>query len=178
MAELYTLAHPYAAAAFEQAKEEGELDRWAEMLQFLADVVSERKMAGIIAEGKLDGERLTKLILATAEGRLSNTGTNFVKLLAEHRRYPLLPAISELFERRRAEFEGRATVEVISAFDLAPSFQESIAAAMSKRLGRTVDLSLSIDKSLIGGVLIRAGDLVIDATLRGRLQQLGAKLAG
>jgi len=176
MAELYTLAHPYAAAAFEQAKEEGQLDRWSDMLHFLAGVVSDEKLASIIAEGRLDGQRLSEFILATAEGKLSDTGTNFVKLLAEHRRYPLLPAISELFERRRAEFEGRQTVQVVSAFDLAPNFQESIAAAMSKRLGRTVDLSMSIDKTLIGGVLVRAGDLVIDATLRGRLKQLGAKL--
>ena len=88
----------------------------------------------------------------------------------------LLPEVTELFQHELAEFKGRGLVEVLSAFELEPRFRDTIKAIMSKRLGRSVDISVKIDPSLIGGVILRAGDLVVDASVRGRLKELGLAL--
>lgn len=172
MAEKTTLARPYAFAAFQQAQEEGKLDEWSKMLRFLASVATNPMMMGILAHPRLETGRLTALVLDICEGRLSETGQNFVRVLSEHSRLVLLPEIADLFEQERAEFERRRRVEVISAYRLQAKYQQSIKAAMTKRLGQEVDLSVQIDRSLIGGVIIRAGDTVIDASLRGRLTRL------
>lgn len=146
------------------------------MLQFLGSVVSDPLMAGIIADPRVGVSRLTQLLLDIGEGRFSRTGQNFVRVLAENRRLPLVPAVAELFDRHRAELEGRSRVEVTTAFKLTPQQQGSIAEAMSKRLGRAVDITVKVDQTLIGGVIIRAGDLVIDGSTRGRLKQLALAL--
>jgi F-type H+-transporting ATPase subunit delta len=176
MAEKSTLARPYAQAAFKQASEEGQLDQWAEMLDFLAAVASDRTIVGLISDPRIEKERLVELILGMAEGRLSKTGQNFVHLLAESGRLEVLPEIAEMFQHELAEFKGRGLVEVLSAFELEPRFRDTIKAAMSKRLGRSVDVSVKIDTSLIGGVILRAGDLVVDASVRGRLKELSLAL--
>ncbi|NIR29714.1 MAG: F0F1 ATP synthase subunit delta [Gammaproteobacteria bacterium] len=175
--EKTTLARPYAEAAFEQARDEGRLDAWSEVLRFLRAVVSERTMAGIIADPRLERSKLEKLVLGIGEGRFSKTQANFVRLLVHYRRLALVPEIAALFERLRAEEEGRSRIEVISAFELEPKYREVIAEAVSKRLKQKVDVSVRIDESLIGGVVVRVGDLVIDASLRGRLNELASALA-
>ena len=176
MAEKSTLARPYAQAAFKQASEEGQLDQWAEMLDFLGALASDPMMVGLLSDPRVEKERVVELILGLAEGRLSNTGQNFVHLLAESGRLELLPEVTELFQHELAEFKGRGLVEVLSAFELEPRFRDTIKAIMSKRLGRSVDISVKIDPSLIGGVILRAGDLVVDASVRGRLKELGLAL--
>ena len=176
MAEKSTLARPYAQAAFNQANEEGQLDEWAEMLVFLATVASDRTMVGLLADPRVEKERLVELILGLSEGRLSRTGQNFVHLLAEYGRLELLPEIAELFQHELAEFKGRGLVEVLAAFELEPRFLEAIKAAMSQRLGHSVDVSVKLEPSLIGGVVLRAGDMVVDASVRGRLKELGLAL--
>lgn len=177
MAEKTTLARPYAEAAFEQARDEGKLDEWSAMLQFLRAVVSDRMMAGIIADPRVERPRLEEVLLGVGEGRLSETGANFVRILVHYRRLALVPEIAALYEELRSEVEGRSRVEVVSAFELDPRHEKAIAESMAKRLKHKVDLSVRIDKSLIGGVVIRVGDLVIDASLRGRLSQLAHVLA-
>jgi len=176
MAERSTLARPYAEAAFEQAREEGKLEQWSEMLEFLKGVVSDRTMAGIIADPRVERARLVELLLDIGEGRLTETGKNFVRVLSYYRRLELLPEIAAVYGELRRRFEGRSRVEVISAYELDPKFEKAIAEAMAKRLDREVDISVQVDKSLIGGVIVRAGDLVIDASLRGRLAQLAQAL--
>jgi len=175
--ERSTMARPYALAAFKQAREEDELQRWSEMLHFLAGVASDRGMKGIISSPKIESDRLAELVIEIAGERLSETGGNFVKVLAEFDRLPLLPEIARVYDAERADFEGRSKVEVISAFELAPQFEQVIMGAMAKRLGRVIDLSVRVDESIIGGVVIRAGDLVIDLSLRGRLKQLALELS-
>lgn len=177
MEERNSLARPYALAAFKQALEEGKPEEWADMLRFLAAASSDRMMAGLIADPRVEESRLAQVVLDIGEGRLSKTGSNFVKIIAANRRLSLLREISELFGQELAEHQGRGRVEVVSAYDLDAEQQERIKKAMSKRLGCEVDLTVSIDESLIGGVVIRAGDLVIDGSLRGRLKRLDLSLA-
>lgn len=177
MAEKTTLARPYALAAFKQAQDEGKLDEWSTMLQFWSAVVRDPTMAGIVSHPRIDTERLTRLLFDIDEGKLSATGKNFLRVLVEHRRLSLLPEIATLFERQRAEFEQRREVEVLTAYRLQTKHQEAIKDAMKKRLGQEVELSVQIDRSLIGGVIIRAGDMVIDASLRGRISRLELNLS-
>ena len=178
MEELTTLARPYAVAVFRLAQEKGELDVWSEMLKFLADVAHDPTMKGLIADPRLETGKLAGVVMEVAGGRLSDSGQNLVKALAEeHGRLALLPAIADGYEKERAAAEKRETVEVVSAYAVNPQIKQTITEAMQKRLGFQVDLETRIDRSLIGGVVIRAGDLVIDASLKGRLRQLESSLS-
>ncbi len=177
MAETGELARPYAAAAFKQADEEDRLAEWAEMLELLSAVARDPTMSGLIANPGVDRARLVELFIDVCGDRLSDTGRNFVKVVGQYGRFVLLPDISQRFAEERAAREGRNHVHVTSAFDLSEPQRTTIAAAMEKRLGSKVTLDCAVDDALIGGVVIRAGDLVIDASLRGRLGQLAQMLA-
>ena len=177
MAETGELARPYAVAAFKQADEEGKLGEWAEMLELLAAVARDATMSGLIANPRVDRAQLVELFIEVCGDRLSDTGRNFVRVVGEYGRFVLLPDIFGRFAEERAAREGRNHVHVASAFDLSKSQRKTIVEAMEKRLGTKVTLDCEVDDSLIGGVVIRAGDLVIDASLRGRLEQLAQTLA-
>lgn len=176
MAETSIIARPYGMAVFKQATEEGKVAEWAEMLGLLVSIVRDPTMAGLIASPRVNNEQLAALIIDVCGERLSKTGQNLVRLLAENERLGATPEIARVFDEERAAAEGRSRVEVTSAFGLSADEQRSIEESMKKRLGTKVDVSVSVDDSLIGGVIIRAGDLVIDASFRGRLAQLGQAL--
>ena len=171
------LARPYAIAAFKQAQREGQVQAWSDMLGLLEIVMRDPMLGGLIVNPKVDNDDLAALILDVCAERLSNTGKNFVKVLAAYGRLGLVPDVARLFNEERARIEGRSEVRVTSAFELTSAQEQTIADAMASKLGATVDLSVHVDSSLIGGVIIRAGDLVIDASLRGRLGQLAQSLA-
>ena len=177
MAETGELARPYAVAAFKQADEEGRLGEWAGMLELLAAIARDATVSGLIANPRVDRARLVEFFIDVCGDRLSDTGRNFVKVVGEYGRFALLPDISQRFAEERAAREGRNRVHVTSAFKLSKPQRKTIAAAMEKRLGSKVTLDCVVDDTLIGGVVIRAGDLVIDASLRGRLEQLAQTLA-
>ena len=177
MADTGELARPYAIAAFQQAQEESKLSEWGEMLETLTLIVRDPTMAGLIVNPKANKEQLVDLILDVAGERLSDTGQNMVRVLGEYGRLGLTPHIERIFNEERSRQEGRSEVTVISAFELSADQQQNISGVMSKRLGTEVTLTVEIDKYLIGGVVIRAGDLMIDASLRGRLTQLGQTLS-
>ena len=178
MEDLTTLARPYAVAVFRLAQEKGEFDRWSEMLQFLAEVAGDPGMRGLIADPRLEGSQLAELVIGVAGERLNENGRNLVKALTEELgRLGLLPAIAAGYEQERAAAEKRQSVEVVSAYAVNPQIKQIIAEAMQKRLGCEVELEMRIDRSLIGGAVIRAGDLVIDASLKGRLSQLESSLS-
>ena len=176
MAEDSTVSRPYAIAAFKQAVEEGEVGEWSEMLALLEQVVSDATMKGAIANPRVDREQLAALIIDVCGDSLSPTARNFVRLLAEYNRLSRLGQIRGIFEQERDKVEGRTRVVVRTAYELDDAQREAISESMAKRLGKDVDLSVEVDSSLIGGVLIKAGDTVIDASLRGRLSQLGRTL--
>jgi F-type H+-transporting ATPase subunit delta len=172
MLEKTAFARPYAEAVFAQAQEENNLGKWAEMLQLLKIVASDKQMQSLIVNPRVSSEQLEALILDICGDRLTRTGTNFVKVLLESERFVYAQQIYELFEQLRADAEGVLEVEVISAFKMESDQVARIADTMKKRYGKKIEMSTRIDESLIGGVIIRAGDSVIDASLRGGLKQL------
>jgi F-type H+-transporting ATPase subunit delta len=185
MADNHTIARPYAEAAFELAREAGNLDAWSKALNAASDVMADGEVAKFLANPSLtDDERLEFLTgLIDAAGGADNIlagqakeGRNFLKLLLEYGRVDVLPEIAEHFEALKAEVENVVDVTVTSATALDDAQKQAIIVALRKRLGREVRLEAELDENLIGGAVIRAGDVVIDGSLRSRLQSLSNAL--
>lgn len=172
MQETNTLARPYAAAVFRLADESDQLDQWSEMLGFLAAVAEDERVKDLIADARVDDSKLAELLIDIGGGRLNPHARNLLKVLAENKRLAVIPLIQQQFDALRADAQKRETVEVIAAYEVDAKLQQRISRAMARRLGREVDLRTRVDRALIGGVIIRAGDLVLDASLRGRIKQL------
>ncbi len=177
MSELSTVARPYASAAFELAKEQKDFDRWSKMLAFMAAVAHDGEMRRVLDSPRLSEEQAAEMFTAVCEEQIDDDGRNFVRLLAENRRLPLLPEITALYEFMRREAEGKIDAEVVSAQELDKTKLDAIAKALKVRLGREVNLTARTDEALLGGAIIRAGDLVIDGSIRGRLNKLSTALS-
>ena len=185
MADKHTIARPYAQATFELANESNGLAKWAEALGVARDLLGDGQVAKFLGNPALtDDERLCFLVdlFASAGGKSSilaggnKQGTNFLKLLLEYGRVSVLPEIADHFDALKAEVENMLDVIVTSAAPLSAAQQKTIAKALKDRLGREVNLETEINENLIGGAVIRAGDVVIDGSLRSRLEDLANAL--
>lgn len=177
MAELTTVARPYAKAAFEFAREQGRLADWSAELAFVAALAADADFARYLARPMLTAEQQADALLKAAGDKLTADVRNFVVEVVQNKRIEALPAIAALFESYRAELEQSADVVVTSAFELDAAQRQALAATLGKKLGRKIDIDeVTVDRSLIGGVVIRSGDLVIDASVRGKLNKLSATL--
>ncbi|HUX91681.1 MAG TPA: F0F1 ATP synthase subunit delta [Gallionellaceae bacterium] len=177
MSQAITVARPYAQAAFDEAQKLGELKAWSEMLHAAAEAVAQQDMQSIIRSTRVTAAQLNNVMLAVCGGKLNATAHNFIKLLIENKRLDVLPEILEMFEILRAEAEKSVDVVVTSAFDLNDAQKQKIAAALKVRMGREIKLSCETNRDLLGGVVIRAGDKVIDGSARTRLSELAVALA-
>ncbi|MBA0215247.1 F0F1 ATP synthase subunit delta [Pectobacterium brasiliense] len=171
MSEFVTVARPYAKAAFDFAVENQALDRWQNMLAFSAEVARNEQIAELLS-GAVAPIELAKTFIAVCGDQLDEAGQNLIRVMAENGRLPVLPEVLEQFIQLRATLESTVDVDVISASTLSEQQLSKIAAAMEKRLSRKVKLNCKIDKSVMAGVVIRAGDMVIDGSIRGRLERL------
>jgi F-type H+-transporting ATPase subunit delta len=178
MAEKSTIARPYAKALFELALGQKKLGAWAELLALFASVVSDERVKKLLISPHVTTAELAELFVAIGGERLDEHGRNFVGTLAANRRLGFLPEIAAIFERLKAESENTADVRVISAAPLDAEQQRKYAAALQKRLKREVRLHCEVDPVLLGGAILRADDLVIDGSLRGRLERLAADVTG
>jgi F-type H+-transporting ATPase subunit delta len=176
VAERATIARPYAKAAFEYARGAGGFAEWSQGLQTAAEIVADSRVAALTKNPQVSQADLTGIITDVAGAKLNPAMQNFVRVLAENHRLLLLPEISAHYEELRSDVENTADVEVISALPLDAAQQEKLAAALSKRLKRKVRMQNSVDASLLGGAVVRAGDMVIDGSLKGRLQRLATEL--
>lgn len=172
MAELSTLARPYAKAAFEYALAGANLAGWSKQLGLAAAVAQTEKMVKVLGSPSLTAEQRAKALLDVCGDAFDAKGRNFIEVLAENKRLTLLPEIAVLFEQFKANHEKSVDVDVVSAFPLEPALAERLAQALRTKLQREVTINTSVDESLLGGVLVRAGDVVIDGSVRGRLAKL------
>ncbi|RLA19810.1 MAG: F0F1 ATP synthase subunit delta [Gammaproteobacteria bacterium] len=172
MAELSTIARPYAKAAFEFARDNSVLAQWSEQLSIVATVTMDSGLEAVLGNPSLTAAQQAQTLNDVCGDALGAEVRNFVVILAGNKRLALLPEIYTLFEQHKANQEKSVDVEVVSAFDMADETIGKLAAVLSKKLEREVKVSTSTDKDLLGGVLIRAGDLVIDGSVRGRLNKL------
>lgn len=177
MAEQTTLARPYAQAAFEVAAKGGSFEGWSAMLALLAGIVRDEQVRPLLNSPKLTSAKRVELLNGIAGERLNDEGKRLVEVLAHYDRLAVLPDIAQRFEELRSEAEGVVDVEVTSHTPLDADYQAKLSAALKARLGRDVRLHLATDESLMGGAIIRAGDLVVDGSVRGRLDKLAGVLA-
>lgn len=176
MADKLTIARPYARAAFEEARKDGGLDAWSDALQVAAQVVTDARVADLLGNPHVTAPQLAQLFIDVGGKGLGEHGANFVRTLAENGRLAYLPEISSLFAGMKDEAQGMADVTVTSAAALDAAAQQKLSAALEKRLQRKVRLHTQIDPELIGGAVIRAGDLVIDGSLSTRLARIAYEL--
>lgn len=176
MSELATLARPYAVAAYKRAKETASTEKWSQTLAFLAIVMQDPRVAQAVANPKAKRDQFTHAFLDLCQGQLDAEGDNFVRLLIENRRLSLVKVISDLFEQYKADDEGYLDIEVCSAYALEDEEREQLTTVLQSTLGKQPRLSVTVDPSLIGGVFIKAGDRVIDASIRGQIQRLAKRL--
>lgn len=176
MAELTTVARPYAKAVFQFALEKGELSQWSDMLAFAAVVASDEAMSDFLSMPQLTSDKKAEVFMSICEGKLSDGGKNLIAQLAENKRLEAIPAIQVLFEALLAEQEKSVDVNVETAFALSDAETDKLIASLKVKLGREVKLESTINESLIGGVIIHAGDLVIDASVKGKLAKLANEL--
>ncbi|GAA5524637.1 ATP synthase subunit delta [Microbulbifer aestuariivivens] len=172
MAELSTLARPYAKAAFAYAQQASDLSGWSAALATAAAVSQSEKVSELLENPQLTSEQRADIFLSIISDDLSESGKNFIRLLAENHRLPLLPEISALFEELKAQAESTLEVEVVSARALSDAQAAELTKALGNKFGREVHLHSSVDETLLGGAIVRAGDTVIDGTVRGRLAKL------
>lgn len=177
MAELTTLARPYAKAAFGFALANQDLDAWSKMLNTLAAVSNEAAVTEVLTSPALTSDQQVASLVTICGEELTEVGKNFISLLAENKRLLLLPAIVEQFEILKAKQQQMSDVEITSAFDIDSDTSDKLAQALTNKLNCSVNVHTTVDKNLIGGAVIRAGDLVIDSSVRARLAKLNEAIA-
>ncbi len=177
MSQAITTARPYAQAAFEEAQKLSDLKGWSEVLQTLAEAVTFPEIHTLINSPRVAKAQLVTLLGDVLKGQLKPQQLNFVKILAENNRLEVLPEIAAIFEMLKAEAEKSVDVVVDSAFELSAAQQDKIASSLKKRFGREIKLTCKINKQLLGGVVIRAGDKVIDGSATTRLSEMATALA-
>jgi F-type H+-transporting ATPase subunit delta len=175
MAERTTLARPYAEAVFRLASESSSLQRWSDVLGYYAVAVADKNLAFALGDPRITGEQVDEL-MASLLADVSEQEQALLVMLRENGKLQLLPEISVLFNEQRASAEGTIDASVISAFALDEAQVTNLAKMLKKELDRDVNISASVDPSIIGGVIIRAGDTVIDGSVAGSLQNLTSYL--
>ena len=172
MAELNTLARPYAGAAFDLAKASDRIEAWGYALQFLAGALDHEEVQVVLSSPVIGVPQKVHNLLGLFESPPGEEIRRFINVLAENQRLELLPAIYELFDEKRAAEERTLDVTLSSAVELSEEQQARFEVALAQRLEREISLSSEIDPELIGGVLIRAGDTVFDHSVRGSLNKM------
>ncbi|BEV73054.1 MULTISPECIES: F0F1 ATP synthase subunit delta [unclassified Paludibacterium] len=176
MAELITVARPYAEAVFSLASEQKRLDAWLEALQWLAAMVNNPDVANVVTNPKHTAQEVEALFLGVLGDRADDSVKRFVETLIENSRLMLLPEIARQYEALKAEAEGAIEARVQTAFPLTDAQASDLVASLSKRYGKTVRLDVKVEPELIGGARVLVGDDVIDASVRGKLYALAASL--
>jgi F-type H+-transporting ATPase subunit delta len=176
MAELSTLARPYARAAFEYAAQAGELQSWSDSLSTAGSVAQQSNVVDLLSSPSVTAQQQATALIQICGDALDEKGQNFLTVLSENHRLQLLPEISLQFDILKANREKAVDVELVAAHELDAEQQQKLSDALSAKLERKVNMQVSLDKNLLGGAVIRAGDLVIDGSIRGRLAKLAESL--
>lgn len=175
MAERTTFARPYAVAVFGLASETGTVSQWGDLLAFYAVAMQDTNLLNAIRDPRPETAQKQALLYSLYDG-ISEQGKALINLLLENGKLELMPEISKVFNQSRAEIEGTVSAEVVSAYELDESQIGALADALKNELKRDVVVETSVDPSIIGGVIIRAGDTVIDGSVAGKLRDLTSYL--
>lgn len=173
MSQNVTFARPYAKAVFELAQKEKDFAKWSDMLMLASTIAQDPRVAACMKNPKFSRTDVFDLFLAIGKENFSTQMQGFLHLLGSFKRLSLLPSIAELYEQMRAQAEKLITIEFVSAYPIEEPERQRFIDILQKRMNRNVTLECITDKNILGGAIIRAGDLVIDGSIRGRLAKLG-----
>ena len=180
MADFTTAARPYAKAVFDLANsasdKAGTLDSWSDALANLAAVVTDAQMSDLLSDPETGKQQKGELIIQVLGDKLGEQQQNLVKLMAENGRLVIMQDVQEQFEVARAKAENKVEAEVVSAFELTAEQTDELINTLKNKLGCDITLTTTIDESLIGGVVIKAGDTIIDASMKSQLDSLALSL--
>jgi F-type H+-transporting ATPase subunit delta len=174
--EKATLARPYANAVFAVARSENRLDQWSRLLRILAAAAATPRVQQMLADPMLNAEEKVDKLALLCDGELDQSERRLLDVLAWNKRWGLFDEISEQFEKLRAEEQRALDVEVVSAYALSEEQQQKLVDSLRRRFARDIRMNARVDLKLLGGVVIRAGDTVIDGSVRGRLAKLSESL--
>ena len=172
MAEISTIARPYAVAAYKLGKEQKALAKWSEMLGFATQVANDVKMKAYINDPKVVASDLQATFLKVCGDKLNVNAQNLIKVLVEYGRMSILPAISAAFEELKAQDEGVLETQIIVAAKPSAAEVKDLVARLEIKFGKKIEATVSVDAEIIGGIKIIVGDTVIDASVKGQLQNL------
>jgi F-type H+-transporting ATPase subunit delta len=176
MAELSTVARPYAEAAFELARDESALGAWSQMLRFGATIVGDERVAAALDNPRLDAPAKESLLLSIAGDRFDAQARNFIHVLVDADRVALLPQISAQFDALKDVAEATAKATIESAFELTDAQVAELKAALEKRFGGKIEATVSVNPELIGGARVTVGDAVIDGSVQAKLDAMSTQL--
>lgn len=176
MAEIATLARPYANAVFALAKSRDRLDKWSRMLGLLAAAAATDEVRALVGAATISKPVKARMLIDVVGDELDDRGQRFVQVLADNGRLDLLVEIARQYEVRKADAERVLEVEIAAAVELTDEQKQGFAAALRERLDQAVEVTTAVDANLVGGAVIRAGDTVIDGSVRGRLTRLAGAL--
>jgi F-type H+-transporting ATPase subunit delta len=176
MAELTTIARPYAEAAFRLAREENALPKWSEALRLLTEIAADPRIGRALENPKLTAADKESLLLSVCGERLDKASRNFVRVLVESDRMAVVPQIRMLFEALKNEADGVARARIDTAFPLTDAQLDELTAALAKRFGRKIEATVNVDPALGGGARISVGDTVIDGTIQAQLAAMAVQL--
>ncbi len=177
MAEISTIARPYAVAAFNLGKEQNALAKWSEMLGLAAAVASDAQMQAFIQDPKVVSSELQNTFLKVCGDQLNVHGQNLIKVLVEYNRMDILPAITSAFEELKAQDDGVLDAQIIAAAKPSAAEVKDLVKRLEIKFGKKIEAKVSVDSELIGGIKIIVGDTVIDASVKGQLQSLAYTLS-
>lgn len=176
MAEIATIARPYAEAVFRLAKESGTLDAWSEQLSLAQLVAADSDMQRLASDPEVSGAQLSALFLSVCGSRLGHDAGNFISLLIDNGRIKILPEIVEQFEALKAKQGGVLEAKVASAFAMNEEQIAALAARLEAKFHSKLSLTVEVDAALIGGIVVSVGDEVYDASVQGKLQNMAYAL--
>lgn len=175
MAELATVARPYAEALFRVAKS-GDMAVWSDMMSRMAEIGAHPDIKELVSNPKLSDRQVSDTIFSLLKSDIPAEAKNFIEVLVENGRVTLLPEISEQFHALKNADEGTANAQIVSAFEMPAAQIGELVAMLGKRFGRKLNPTVTVDNSLIGGVCVTVGDEVLDLSVRAKLQQMHAAL--
>lgn len=176
MADNFIIARPYAKAIFGIAVKEDALQHWSDQLKLLSKISENKQTIDCLRNPKLGWHERANLFIDICEDSLDQQGKNLINILATNRRLIILPEVAILYEELRAIKENVTNVTVISANELTDEQENKLQVVLKKKLKRNILLRYATDKSVIGGLVLRIGDQVIDGTVRGKLNRLRKQL--
>lgn len=177
MAEASTIARPYAQAVFDLAQSTKKLPKWSKQLNSMSAMAADSQISSLIVNPSVESAQLAELMISIAADNLDQEGKNLVKVLAENGRLNVITEIAGIFEDLKNESEKTVQAEVVTAFELDKEQTSKLQAALKKRLGCEVEITSRVDKSILGGAIIRAGDTVIDGSITAQLDRLSSELS-